>query len=105
MLKHGPFSLLSENTPVIIIIPDSIFYDKTYSVLEQIKSRGSPVFLISNKVINGVNEENTIIMPKKNKLYSILNIIPLQIIAYYISILRNINPDFPRNLAKVVTVE
>jgi len=44
-------------------------------------------------------------MPKKNKLYSILNIIPLQIIAYYISILRNINPDFPRNLAKVVTVE
>jgi len=105
MLKHGPFSLLSENTPVIIIIPDSKFYDKTYSVLEQIKSRGSPVFLISNKVINGVNEENTIIMPKKNKLYSILNIIPLQIIAYYISILRNINPDFPRNLAKVVTVE
>ena len=105
MLKHGPFSLLSENTPVIIIIPDDKFYDKTYSVLEQINSRGSPIYLISNKYINGVNEENTIIIPKKNKLYSILNIIPLQIIAYYISILRNINPDFPRNLAKVVTVE
>ena len=105
MLKHGPFSLLSENTPVIIIIPDDKFYDKTYSVLEQIKSRGSPIYLISNKYINGVNEENTIIIPKKNKLYSILNIIPLQIIAYYISILRNINQDFHRNLAKVVTVE
>jgi glucosamine--fructose-6-phosphate aminotransferase (isomerizing) len=105
MLKHGPFSLLSENTPVIIIIPDDKFYDKTYSVLEQINSRGSPIYLISNKYINGIDKENTIIMPKKNKLYSILNIIPLQIIAYYISILRNINPDFPRNLAKVVTVE
>ena len=105
MLKHGPFSLLDEKTYVIIIMPDDKYYSKTYSVLEQILSRKSPVILLANKYIDKIPKENTIIIPKLSKLGSILNIIPIQLIAYYLSVLRNINPDFPKNLAKVVTVD
>jgi len=103
MLKHGPFSLLSKDTFVIMVIPDDEYYSKSYSVLEQIKSRHSPVIAITNRHID--KADYNIIIPKSLKLQGILNIIPLQLISYYISILRGLNPDFPRNLAKVVTVE
>jgi glutamine---fructose-6-phosphate transaminase (isomerizing) len=103
MLKHGPFSLLSKDTFVIIIIPDDRYYSKSYSVLEQIKSRKSKIIAITNRHIE--KADYNIIIPKSLKLQGIFNIIPLQLISYHISILRGLNPDFPRNLAKVVTVE
>ena len=102
-LKHGPFALLDENLPVILIAPDNEHYAKMNNAYEEIKSRNAPIVFITDN--DKCNYDNTIILPK-NKIYSdLLAVIPLQIAAYYLSIERGLNPDMPRNLAKCVTVE
>jgi glucosamine--fructose-6-phosphate aminotransferase (isomerizing) len=102
-LKHGPFALLDENLPVILIAPDNENYAKLSNAYEEIKSRNSPIVFITDN--DRCDYDNTIILPK-NKIYSdLLAVIPLQIAAYYLSIKRGVNPDMPRNLAKCVTVE
>lgn len=102
-LKHGPFGLLEKGFPVILLDTNDNHYNKMSNVYEEIKSRYAEIITISNN--NSLDRENTIIIPY-NKTYSnILTIIPLQILSYELSLLKGINPDFPRNLAKVVTVE
>ena len=102
-LKHGPFGLLEKGFPVILLDTNDNHYNKMLNVYEEIKSRYAEIITISNN--NSLDRENTIIIPY-NKTYSnILTIIPLQILSYELSLLKGINPDFPRNLAKVVTVE
>ena len=102
-LKHGPFALLDEDLPVILIAPDNEHYAKMNNAYEEIKSRNAPIVFITDN--DKCNYDNTIILPK-NKIYSdLLAVIPLQIAAYYLSIERGLNPDMPRNLAKCVTVE
>jgi len=98
-LKHGPFALLDENFPVIILKLDG---KKIENCVEEVKSRNSPVFLISNKT----NLENNEIGVSANSSYSsLLGLVPIQFLAYYLSVEKGINPDKPKNLAKVVTVE
>ena len=63
----------------------------------------SPILFISDKF--DCNIENCIILPKSNIFGDLLSVIPLQLLAYKLSLVRNINPDFPRNLAKSVVVE
>jgi len=106
-LKHGPFALLSEDMPVIIINCDQEYYNKTINAYYEIKSRGSPVLLITNKIENIHSEEKTKIIkvPSLDHLSWILALFPIQILAYKLSILKGINPDKPKNLAKVVSVE
>ena len=102
-LKHGPFALLDENMPVILISPNNEHYAKMNNAYEEIKSRYAPILFITDN--EKCTYDNTIIIPK-NKIYSdLLCVIPLQIAAYYLSIERGLNPDMPRNLAKCVTVE
>ena len=102
-LKHGPFSLLDENMPVILVSPNNEYYSKMKNVYEEIKSRNSPILFITDD--KDCNYINSIILPK-NKIFSdLLCIIPLQIAAYYLSLEKGLNPDMPRNLAKCVTVE
>ena len=102
-LKHGTFALLDENVPIIIISPNNEFYMKNRNSYEEVKARNSPIIVITDKINNDF--ENKIIIPE-NKTYSnLLAVIPLQFMAYYLSVNRNINPDRPRNLAKCVTVE
>ena len=101
-LKHGPFALLDDNFPVIIINCEDEYRDKIMSCYQEVKARNSPVIFISKtKNIN----EKTIIVPENKHYGSLVGLIPLQLISYYISINKNINPDTPKNLAKVVTVE
>lgn len=101
-LKHGPFALLEKNVPVILIAPDNEHLSKMNNVYEEIKSRESPILFITNKESD---KENVIILPN-NEIYSdLLSVIPLQVMAYYLSLERGNNPDFPRNLAKTVVVE
>jgi glutamine---fructose-6-phosphate transaminase (isomerizing) len=101
-LKHGPFALLERNVPVILIAPDNEHLSKMNNVYEEIKSRESPILFITNKEFD---KENIIILPN-NEIYSdLLSVIPLQVMAYYLSLERGNNPDFPRNLAKTVVVE
>lgn len=97
-LKHGPFALLDDNFPVIILKLDNKHTSKIENCVEEVKSRNSPVILISNDC-EGIN------VSANSSYSSLLGIVPIQMLAYYISIERGINPDKPKNLAKVVTVE
>lgn len=101
-LKHGPFALLDKDMLVILICSDRKERKKIENAYEEISARGSPILLISYENINDCIR----FIPINQHSFSYLeaNCI-LQIIAHEISLLKSINPDFPRNLAKVVTVE
>ena len=102
-LKHGPFALLTKGFPVVLIAPDNKHYAKSENAYEEIKSRHATIVFITDK--EGVEKENTIMIKKNRSFQDLLSIIPLQILAYKLSLARDLNPDMPRNLAKVVTVE
>ena len=102
-LKHGPFALLDENMPVIILNNNFLYESKVINAYEEVLSRNSPIIFITNN--KNIKYPNSIYIPNNKSFSSLLGIIPLQLIAYYTSIKRSINPDKPKNLAKVVTVE
>ena len=105
-LKHGPFALLDENFPTIIINCVEEYNAKTLNCFEEVYARNSPVILITNNNNFSTSKNCKIIHVSKNNSYSsLIGIIPFQLLAYYLSINKNINPDIPKNLAKVVTVE
>lgn len=101
-LKHGPFSLIEPGTPIFLFIMDDIYKDFMMSTFEEVKSRGANVIVISNM---DLKLDNLVKIPRLNNLGSILGIIPIQIIAYEMALLKGHDPDYPRNLAKVVTVD
>ena len=102
-MKHGPFALLDENLPVVLIAPYNQYYSKMNNAYEEIKSRNSPIVFVTDD--EKCDYKNKIIIPKNKIFVDLLSVIPLQIASYYISLKRKINPDMPRNLAKCVTVE
>ena len=105
-LKHGPFALLDENFPVIILNMDQTHRAKTLNCYQEVSSRNAPVLLITNDILISSDVSCDIIYVPENKSYgSLLGIIPIQLLAYHLSINKGINPDKPKNLAKVVTVE
>ena len=106
-LKHGPFALLDENFPVIILNTDTIHTSKIMNCVEEVSSRNSPIVLITSQLMDFTKEKEIVtIRVRENSSYSsLLGAIPLQLLAYYLSIEKGINPDKPKNLAKVVTVE
>lgn len=101
-LKHGPFALLEKDFPVVLLSPFDEYYSKTENAYEEIKSRGAKIIKIIN---DGYPSELDILVPKNNTFSLLLMIIPLQLLSYELAIRKNINPDQPKNLAKVVTVE
>ena len=103
-LKHGPFGLLEKDFPVILIDTCDDHYSKMNNVYEEIKSRYALVITINNNEENK-NRENLINIPFNSTYNNILSIIPLQLISYEMALHKKLNPDYPRNLAKVVTVE
>ena len=102
-LKHGPFALLDDKMPVILLNNNLLYEPKVINAYEEILSRNSPIIFITNN--KSIKYPNCIYIPNNKSFSSLLGIIPLQFIAYYVSIKRGINPDKPKNLAKVVTVE
>jgi len=107
-MKHGPIALVDENTPSVFIIPRGFVYDKVMANLEEIKARGGPVIAIVQNGDRRVRElaDEVISVPKVEEfLQPIVSIIPLQLLAYHIAVLRGCDVDKPRNLAKSVTVE
>jgi glucosamine--fructose-6-phosphate aminotransferase (isomerizing) len=106
-LKHGPFALLDENVPVIILNLEIQHTSKIMNCLQEVSSRNSPIILITNQGPNSHSLENVVTINVRDNISysSLLGAIPLQLIAYYLSIEKGINPDKPKNLAKVVTVE
>ena len=107
-MKHGPLALIEEGLPVIIIAPQDRYFEKTISNMQEVIARGGKVILITNEE-NNILSENirfTLEIPKTdNLLTSFLSVIPLQLLAYHVASLKNLDIDKPRNLAKSVTVE
>jgi glucosamine--fructose-6-phosphate aminotransferase (isomerizing) len=107
-MKHGPISLIDKNFPTVAIAPDDLALDKMISNMQEIKARKGKILSITNanveKVLN--LSDDVIIVPKTIPiLQPILNVVPLQLFAYYIAKKRGRDIDKPRNLAKSVTVE
>ena len=108
-LKHGPFALIQDNTPIIIIDICKKYHDKNLNACNETLSRGSLNIIITNNntlyANHNVPKENIITIENNETYNSLIANICIQLISYYLSIKFNYNPDFPRNLAKVVTVE
>lgn len=102
-LKHGPYALLDDGFPVILLIPNDEYYVRNLGILDELKSRGSYVIGISNTELSDKFNE-TFIVPE-NSYLEITFCVVLQLISYYLSISKEINPDFPRNLSKTVSVD
>jgi len=107
-LKHGPLALIDNNIPVVGILPPGPSYGKTYSNLQEIKSRGADLIVLgskNDKNLNGIEDKLVFDNEIDEKMAPLLYIIDLQLLAYYISVAKGIDPDKPRNLAKSVTVQ
>ncbi len=105
-LKHGPLALIDKNSVVIILNPNDSTYTDTVSNAHVIKSRGAILIGISDKSKDDDKlYDHFINIPSvREQLLPLIEIIPLQILAYYLALSNNIDPDYPRNLAKSVTV-
>ncbi len=103
-LKHGTLALIDRGTPVVVINPEDDTYDDTLTNAAEMKARGAKIIGISTK-ISDIYDEFVRIPEGHESTYPILEVIPLQMLAYYITVERQQNPDYPRNLAKSVTVK
>ena len=103
-LKHGPLALMDSNVYVIIINPNDSTYNDTMNSANEIKARGAKIIGISDKK-SDVYDYWIEIPPIDEILYPIIEIIPIQLLAYYTALEKKTNPDYPRNLAKSVTVK
>uniref|UniRef100_A0A8C9FNE7 glutamine--fructose-6-phosphate transaminase (isomerizing) n=1 Tax=Pavo cristatus TaxID=9049 RepID=A0A8C9FNE7_PAVCR len=107
-LKHGPLALVDKLMPVIMIIMRDHTYAKCQNALQQVIARqGRPVIICDKEDIETIkNNKRTIKVPHSvDCLQGILSVIPLQLLAFHLAVLRGYDVDFPRNLAKSVTVE
>lgn len=105
-LKHGPIALIEKGITVISILTDKNLLEKSISNIEEVITRGAKTFIVTNQNIENSNFDNVIKIEDTNPLLSpILSVIPLQLLAYYISKDKGLDVDKPRNLAKSVTVE
>ena len=107
-LKHGPFSLLTKETPVIAIVNRDFTYDAMITNIKEIKSRKAPVIALVGEDDHETEKlaDMTIQVPKIHSLFSpFVNTVALQLLAYHTAKERGCPIDFPRNLAKSVTVE
>ena len=111
-MKHGPIALVDEHTPSVFLIPSGGVVDKVMSNLEEIKARGGPVIAIASSGDEDLLEQvhkkadDVVVVPQVSEyLQPIVTVVPLQLLAYEIALLRGCDVDKPRNLAKSVTVE
>ena len=105
-LKHGPIALIDTGTTVIGIVTEPDLVEKSISNLQEVITRGAKVLLITNEAMENKGFETIIKIPTTNRLISpILSVVPMQLLAYYISKNKGLDVDKPRNLAKSVTVE
>lgn len=105
-LKHGPLALIDENMPVIIIMTKDSYYPKVQSALQQVTARKGLPIVICNEGDTSLSKYRCIAVPQTvDCLQGLLTIIPLQLLSYHLAVFHGVDVDFPRNLAKSVTVE
>jgi glutamine---fructose-6-phosphate transaminase (isomerizing) len=107
-MKHGPIALIDENMPVIVIATNQSAYEKIISNVQEVKARRGKVIAIVTEGESEISKiaDYTIEIPETIEPFTpLLSVIPLQLLSYYIAVMRGCNVDQPRNLAKSVTVE
>jgi glucosamine--fructose-6-phosphate aminotransferase (isomerizing) len=107
-MKHGPIALIDESMPVVFLAPHDKSYEKIVSNVQEVKARkGNIVAIVSegDQTIKGLAQHVIEVPQTEEALMPLLAVVPLQLLSYYIAILRGCNVDQPRNLAKSVTVE
>jgi glucosamine--fructose-6-phosphate aminotransferase (isomerizing) len=107
-MKHGPIALIDENMPVVFIAPLHDMYSKVVSNMEEVKARQGKIITIAFEGDREIQRysDHVLYVPEVNNMVSpLLTVIPLQLLAYYIAVMRGCDVDTPRNLAKSVTVE
>jgi len=111
-LKHGPFALIEGDdgrdgaTPVVMLILDDGHANHMRIVAEEVKARGAKVYVITDRksLARGI-DDNPIVISHNGPLTALTAVLPLQLIGYELALLKGINPDTPRNLAKAVTTD
>ena len=103
-LKHGPLALIDENSVVLVINPHDNTFDDVLSNSHEIKSRGAKIIGVSTES-DEVYDHFIKIPVFDNIFYPLIEIVPLQLLAYHLALKKNADPDYPRNLAKSVTVK
>ena len=107
-MKHGPIALVDDNLPVVVIAPQDAWYEKIVSNIQEVKARKGNVIAIvteGDAVLKEMANDSIEIPATHPALAPLLTVIPLQLLAYHMAVLRGCNVDQPRNLAKSVTVE
>jgi len=107
-MKHGPIALIDENMPVVCVAPRDRVYAKVVSNMQEVKARGGRLIAITSEGNGDLSHlvDHQIAVPASPPLITpVLTVIPLQLLAYHIAVLRGCDVDRPRNLAKSVTVE
>ncbi len=107
-MKHGPIALIDENMPVVVIATHDKSYDKIVSNIQEIKARNGKVIAVvseGDKTIRNMADYALEVPLTHEALAPLLTVVPLQLLSYYIAVMRGCNVDQPRNLAKSVTVE
>jgi len=107
-MKHGPLAMIDANFPTFALAPHDSVYEKVASAIQQIKARKGPVIALTTEGDTEVEKfaDDVIYVPETLEMLSpILNVVPLQLFAYYFAKEKGLNVDRPRNLAKSVTVE
>lgn len=107
-LKHGPLALIDNDMPVIVVAPNNDLLEKLKSNMEEVRARGGQLFVFADKQANLTEVEGVRVLPVEEApevIAPILYTIPLQLLSYYVAIIKGTDVDQPRNLAKSVTVE
>lgn len=107
-MKHGPIALIDDRMPVVVIATNTSHYDKVVSNIQEIKSRSGKIIAVvteGDTVVRDIADHVIEIPETEEALSPLLTTIPLQLLSYYIAVMRGCNVDQPRNLAKSVTVE
>ena len=106
-MKHGPIALIESGMPVVVIAPMNNLFEKTLSNVEEVKARGGKVIVVTDEPsgLHAIADEVIEVPPAHPVLSPFLNVIPLQLLAFWSGVLNGSDVDKPRNLAKSVTVE
>lgn len=107
-MKHGPIALIDDEMPVFVIATQGHSYDKVVSNIQEVKARKGKIIAIvtaGDKTVKGLADHVIEIPKTDDSLVPIVSVVPLQLLAYHVAVMRGCNVDQPRNLAKSVTVE
>jgi glutamine---fructose-6-phosphate transaminase (isomerizing) len=107
-MKHGPIALIDENMPVVFVAPQDPVYEKVVSNIHEVRARGGRIIVVGTEGradLSGLVDHELPVPATLPEVSPLVTVLPLQLLAYHVAVLRGCDVDRPRNLAKSVTVE